>query len=269
MTAPAVLARATGRTGSSDVAAHDITLPAGINAGERLLVCVAVDEGQTFFVDEGYSGSAWQNVGQGNNSFSVGGAVFTKIAEGGDLLRLRISSTSPLQQSSHVSFRIGAANMVEGANANGSSTNSDPPEFESSAHAGSPDVDVLWIVFRAGDSTVVASALPSTPSAFSNQQSIAAAGAGGASCDTGELSVQNGHINPGTFTSNTEQWVAWTLAVYNWTQAVARVTQQVAEVVSNEIPAARITQLVVEIVSTNVLDDPAVGNVGGQLVIAT
>jgi len=65
MTAPAVLARATGRTGTSDVAAHDITLPAGINAGERLLVCFACDESPpSVYVDEGYSGKAWEKVGQ-------------------------------------------------------------------------------------------------------------------------------------------------------------------------------------------------------------
>lgn len=203
MAFPVVAARATGRTTTTNTSSHAITLPSGITAGDLLVVVFACDGDPTISVDTGASGGGWNALTQGANGSTVSSNVFWKIAAGGDALTL---TTSAAEQSSHASFRITGGYSVSGTSANGSSTNSNPP-----SHSG-PDgaQDYLWIATRAGDSTVVATAAPSS---YTDLQTLAAAGTGGASVNTAERSLNASSTDPGTFTSGSEQWVAFTLAV--------------------------------------------------------
>lgn len=196
MTFPVVTWRATGRTTASNTTSHAITLPTGIVAGELLLVVFSTDGNPTVTAP-----ADWQKLGQASNGTTVTGAVFYKTAAGSDTLTI---TTSASEQSSHVSFRFAPGNYVLGANANGSSTNSNPPTLALTA------TDVLWIATRSGDSTVVATVAPTN---YANLQTIAAAGTGGASTNTAERSLNAASEDPGTFTSATEQWVSWTIAV--------------------------------------------------------
>jgi len=258
MAAPAVLGRASGASAAADAIQHTITLPASIGAGERLVVAFSVDGDPFCEVDTGYSGDGWEKVSQSSYSTVVTGALFTKIAAGGDALRI---NTDQPQQSSHVSLRIGAANATKATSANGSSTNSAPPAL--TLGLGSPTTQTLWVTTRSGDSTVAATA---APAGYANLQSQAAAGVNGASTNTAEKTATADSDTPGTFTSNVEQWVSFTLGVFNTSGGAVSVTQVAAELVSNAIPNAIISQVVVEVVNVAGATPPATG---GMLVIAT
>lgn len=204
--APVVQGRATAQTTTTDTTSHTITLPSSVQVGELLLVVFSVDGAPIVSVG---SGTGWNFLGQRSNGTTVTGAVFWKIATGSDALTV---STSVAEQSSHVSFRISGVKKpgaVSGTGSDGSSTNSDPA---SHTMPGTDNRGRLWIATRSGDAQVVATA---APSGYSNLQSIAATGSGGASTNTAEKET-TGTTNvedPGTFTSTTEQWVCFTIGI--------------------------------------------------------
>jgi len=200
---PVVAARAQARTTAVDTTTHAITLPSGIAAGNLLVVVFSVDGSPTVTVNTGVSGNNWNKLGQASNTTVVTGAVFWKIAEGSDALTL---TTSAAEQSSHITFRLTNAADLTGTSANGSSTNSNPPSHTPAAGSD----DYYWIATRSGDSTVVATAAPAN---FSNLQTLAGVGTSSASTNTAERLFTGTSLDPGTFTSATEQWVSWTLAV--------------------------------------------------------
>jgi hypothetical protein len=200
---PTIAARSSARTTASDTTSHAITLPSGIAAGDRLLVVFSVDGNPTVSVNTGVSGSNWQKLGQDSNTTVVTGAIFWKIAEGGDALTL---TTSVAEQSSHMALRLTNAAAITGSSANGSSTNSNPPSHTPSGGSN----DYLWLATRSGDSTTVATVAPAN---FSNLQTLAGVGTSSASTNTAERLFTGSVLDPGTFTSATEQWVSWTIAV--------------------------------------------------------
>lgn len=198
MAFPVVQARTVGATTAVDTTSHVVTLPAGIVAGELLLVVFSVDGNPTCTASAG-----WTKLGQASNTTVVTGAVFWKIATGGDTLTV---TTSVAEQSSWGSLRISGANSVFGTSSNGSSTNSDPPSFT----AGTDD-DHLWVVTRSGDSTVQPTNLPG---GMVDAQTIAGAGANSASTATAEYSATRLlTVDPNPWTVATEQWVCWTIQV--------------------------------------------------------
>jgi hypothetical protein len=161
-------------------------------------------------------GADWTKLGQSSNGTSTTGAIFYKAAGtatwGTPADALTISSTSS-EQFSGAFLRLSGSNLqLEGANSNGSSSNSDPPNL---ALADGLAHDALWITTRSGDSTVVASA---APSGYANLQTRTAGGSTGASTNTAERSLNASAEDPGSFTSSFEQWVCWTLAVYEGAQ---------------------------------------------------
>jgi hypothetical protein len=208
MALPVVLTRATGRTSTTNVTSHPITLPAGIVAGDVLLVVFSSDQNPVVTVG---AGAGWTKLDQqADGTSAVTAAIFWKVAAGSDSLTL---TTSTSEQSSHVSFRLsspGSIPQVEFAVATGSSTNSDPPLLTPVAGT----QQYLFITTRSGDSTVVATV---APSGYSNLQTIAAAGTGGASTNTAEAGLVGTGNDPPAFTSANEQWVCYTLAVYDRT----------------------------------------------------
>lgn len=196
---PVVEAWASGRTTTVDTTNHAITLPAGIVAGQKLVVLFSSDGAPTCST----TSTGWVKVGQASNSTVVTGAVFEKIATGSDALTI---NTTTAEQSSHISARVSNAGTLYAASANGSSTNSNPPSL---TPAGGLN-DYLWLSTRSGDSTVLATVPPAN---FSHLQSLAAAGTGGASSNIAERPFTGTVLDPGTFTSASEQWVSWTIAI--------------------------------------------------------
>lgn len=115
---------------------------------------------------------------------------------------------------------IGKISLSAGvsSNSNGSSTNSNPPSITNSSGASR---DVTVVCTRSGDSTVVATAAPTN---YSNLQTQAGGGTGGASTNTAERQINianSGSEDPGTFTSASEQWACFTFGIYEYTAATA------------------------------------------------
>lgn len=215
MSFPSVVARGSNRTTASNTTTHAITLPAHL-AGDRLVVHFASDGSAATSVNTGSSSSGWEKLGQASNTTVVSGSIFTIIAESAS--ETLTITTAASEQSSHTVLvvRPGAGKTTEiaGGSANGSSTNSNPPSLTPGAGA----VDYLWIATRAGDSTVVATVAPTS---FGNLQTQAAAGTAGASSNTAERELNAASNDPAAFTSTSEQWVSWTLAVWEVDLAVA------------------------------------------------
>lgn len=247
MAAPTVNARQTGNSGTTAGYFHVVTLPADIVAGERLFVAFGVDGNSPLpIIDKYYSGHGWRKTQSGQSSTQVHGCLFSKIAEGGGLDRLRIV-TDAAELSSWVSMRLSSdAQCFESASATGSSTNSNPPDL--ALTCGSPTPEVLWIAVRIGDDTDTPSAAPADFADLTN--STAPSGAG-ATVSTAERTLTAASLDPGVFTVATEQWVAFTVGFY-------------AD--SSNVPSARVTALAVEVLTSN---DNLVTATGGQYVIAT
>jgi hypothetical protein len=192
-----------GRTTTTNTTSHAITMPTGIQAGDLLLCVFSVDAAPTVSVNTGVSGDNWKKLGQASYSTTVTGAVFWKIAEGSDALTLTTTSS---EQSSHIVYRISGGKSVSGTSANGSSTNSNPPSH--TGHNGTEKY--LWIATRSGDSTINATVAPSN---MGSLVAYAAAGTGGASTAVASVVSEASSFDPSTFTSSSEQWVSWTIAV--------------------------------------------------------
>lgn len=203
MAFPSVAARASARTMATDTTSHPIGLPTGIVAGNMLLVVFSVDGSPTISINTGVSGNNWTLGTKASYGTDVSGVYVWKIAEGSDALTL---TTSAAEQSSHIALRITGASSVQGASATGSSTNSNPPSLTPSGGA----MDYLWVATRSGDSTTVSS---SPPSGYNNPQGLPGIGTSSASTNTAEKLANLSSDDPGTFTTGTEQWVSFTLAV--------------------------------------------------------
>lgn len=175
-----------------------ITLPSGIVAGELLVCLFAVDGSPTCTASAG-----WDKLGQASYSTTVTGAVFWKVATGSDALTV---TTSASEIATAIVYRLSAGWGLVGASANGSSVNADPPPLTPAGGAG----DYLWLAGHCSDSTVVASA---APSGYGSLTTRVAASTGGASISAATKAATTASENPGAFTTASEQWVAWTLAV--------------------------------------------------------
>ena len=213
MAFPVVEGRQTGST-TTNATTHSITFPAPIQVGELLVAFVAVDGSSTLVDNEG----AWLKIaGQQKNGTTVTGAVFAKIAEGGSADNLTVVTGS--EMASWVTFRIsGHGGLPTGAWANGSSTNSDPPNHTPPYGA----QDYLWIAGRMGDAQVPATAAPAS---YSTLTGVTHSNTAGACAHTAERSLNASSENPGTFTSATEQWAAVTIAVPPASMAFPRLKQ--------------------------------------------
>lgn len=184
---------------------HTLTIPAN-----SLWICVLSSDGNPTLTD---SSLTFNKLGQASNGNVVTGAIFYYVdpnsrAAGASPI-FSLSSTASEQYSAiWYAFSSGTSLGIQGANSNGSSTNSDPPNL---ALTGVGALDVTWIATRSGDSTVVASAGPTN---YTNFLSRVAASTSSASTDVARRNLNASAENPGTFTSATEQWVCWTLGVY-------------------------------------------------------
>lgn len=199
---PVVMARAFGAESAANVTSHPIIIPVGAT-GDLLVTVFSVDENPTVTT----ASSGWTKLGQASNGTAVTGAIFWKLASGttsaADALTL---TTSNGQRSSHVTYRIRGATGISGNSANNSSTNSNPPSHTASEAA------FLWIATRSGDDVTAATA---PPTSYTYMETVPAGNAAGASTNTAYqvLGTATATQDPGAFTSATEQWVSWTLAI--------------------------------------------------------
>lgn len=197
----ATIAGADSVNGTSHVIS---TFPSGTTAGDLLVVVYSVDGSPTCST----TSTGWDKIGQASNGANVTGAVFWKIATGSDSLTI---TTSASERGTWVIYRITghdpSAPIAGSASANGSSTNSNPPNVAPAAGSGA----YLWIVTRSGDANLVqATAAPTNYGALINSDESAS---GGAATATAWRKATASSEDPGTFTSGSEQWVSWTIAI--------------------------------------------------------
>jgi hypothetical protein len=246
MTFPTISARTSSET-TSNSGTHSVSLGSP-SAGELIVVISSFDETPDFiYPDPAVSGTKWHRsaIVYDSGAASLASVVHWKIAEGSDALTL-ISETA--EQCSHFAIRIsGHASAVALASANGSSTNADPPNVAITGAA----QDVLFIAASCQDAQVVASA---APTGYANLTTKAATNIAGASISIADKTANANSDNPGAFTTATEQWVAWAIAIPSVAITTnTRPTQLAVEASSATDPAMRATALAVEAISANLL----------------
>jgi hypothetical protein len=193
---PSVVNSAKGGTTTTNTTSHPITMPASIVAG-NLLVCIFTTDGNPQVTQSG----GWTRIIQEAQGANVKTVIFFKYATGGDTLTL---TTDTAEQSTHICYQLQDAAPPIAQASQGNSTNSNPPLLNTGTSR-----DYLWMAVRGGDSTVVASG---APSGYANLNSQTASGTGGASTSVAYKTATAASDDPGTFTSSSEQWVAFTLA---------------------------------------------------------
>lgn len=209
MAAPAVVTTSTGEQ-ATDSATHVITMPASLVAGNLLLIIFSCDcaTGDSEYVVATAS-AGWTKGGEGQNgNFNCIGSWFYKISNGADSCTITTAGITATQQSTHICYQISGGYSISGTSAGSTGgSNSNPPDH--TGHDGAQDY--LSIATRSGDNTVVATAAPSGYGSLITQ---AATNTTGASSNSAHLALSGASSeNPGTFTSASEQWVAWTLLV--------------------------------------------------------
>jgi hypothetical protein len=188
-----------------------VTMPSGVAAGDLLVAIVASDGSPTISGPPG-----WHRFKRDASSTQVAGAVFWRVADGvADTLSLDVSAA---EQGSAIVYRISGANFVEGASSNGSSTNSTNPGATASTSGG----EYLWVVARCGDASAVAE---SAPSGYGSLQTGDSTGLNGAAINTAHKTGATATETPGAWGAATsEQWVTFTLAVYEAPELAGTVT---------------------------------------------
>lgn len=239
-------------------------LPAGGSgaANDRLYLFLAIDGNPTVSVDA--STPEWTKLDQASNSTVVTGAVFYAELTGTTIPSIQINSTASEQISTVcIHLRPGSGKTlahIVATSANGSSTNSDPPTLTNNSGA-AQDFEVL--VSRSGDGTTVATVAPTN---YTNLQTATGGGSNGASTNTAERQINianSGTENPGTFTSASEQWVCYTVGVYEVTTGTtfnqsclatttptnSRVNQTGKPLLSTTTPTKAITRDIAKVLS--------------------
>ena len=190
-------------TRSTSGTSHAVSLPAGINVGDLLLVFFATDGDISFSDLDGFT-----ELFSTDNGKTSSLSVLYKIAGGGDTLTL---TTNEGEQSAHISWRITGhsdVNMPEvSAGAVGATANPDPDELT----PGGGTKEYLWIAVEGNDDDDMASVFP-----LPDNQATVESTTGNNTCAVAVCSdeLSQASLNPGTFTISSEQWVACTVAVY-------------------------------------------------------
>jgi hypothetical protein len=195
-----------GRTGPINVnvatTSHPITLPAGVNVGELLLVTFTCDGAPTLTIT---TGSGWNVIGPTAQGSNVTGAIYWKIADGTDALTI---GTSTSQDSSHRCRRYNTTSNTATTVTGTSTTAAATPNGNAPAHTppGGAD-DYLWVVTYHGDGT--------TPSAApTNYTDLSTAfNSGGRSVSYAERELNASSEDPGAWTCVITNLVMFTLAI--------------------------------------------------------
>lgn len=205
---PKVIASANNRqtTGAS---AHSITLPSGANVGNMLLVFFTAVGNNFPTVNTTVSGNNWISLDRQQHGANVTGRIFYKIAEGSDALTIFTANSTGgavSNTSAHTSYLIYGANGVSRTASNANSTNSDPPNHNPGAGA----KEFLWFASRHARSNTTTTGAPTN---YTNLLVQPAANTIGCVTATAYRLFDSANDNPGTFTSTSNNWVAFTTAV--------------------------------------------------------
>lgn len=189
------------------LSSHPISLPAGITAGNLLLVFFSCSTANiTITVDTSVSGSDWSQVEVTSSANHTANIFYKTDATGSDALTLNLSSA---QGSTAISYEISnSSNVISYTSSTGLSANMNPPSLSSEMSTR----DLLWIVFGSTDDEITASAAPTY---FSNLLAVTG-DSEGTSCSsaTREINMGATSYDPGPFTTNSASWITYTVIVY-------------------------------------------------------
>ena len=201
MTFPQVAA-VNGGNNTGSGTSHTVNLPAGIEAGDLLLVFFASDGTPTITFPGG-----WTELFQTSND-SVGFGAWYRIADGEEGATITVT-TSASEMTAHTSYRItGYSGTPEvGTRVPGFSCYPDPSSLTPSWEA----KDTLWFACEGNnkDSTVGA-----YPTNYTNGRNDYAFNLQGVSVGSARRELNAVSEDPGTFTiSFSSQWIATTVAI--------------------------------------------------------
>ena len=183
---------------------HTVNLPAGIVAGNLLLVFFVSDQVPTITFPGG-----WTQLFQVANSTYVKFGAWYRIADGGEGGTITVT-TSDAQMTAHTSYRItGYSGLPEvGVSATGASVSPNSPNLAPSWGA----LDTLWFAIEGNDdgTTLVSG----WPAGYGNQRNDKALNSAGAAVGSCRRELNAASQDPGVFTIDaSERWIANTVAV--------------------------------------------------------
>ena len=204
---PSVLATNTSLEDTGNPTNHTVSLPAGISAGNLLIVVFSCDGAESVGWPAG-----WTEIFEVSNSIFNTLAVAYRQADGLEGATI-IVTTGTGERSAHVSYLIKdhedpATRAPEiSTGATGASINPDPDSLTPTGGA----KNYLWLALHGHD---VDHATTAIPSSYSNQVSDEGGGSTGTGVGCAERQLNASVENPGTFTITSDQWVAATLVVH-------------------------------------------------------
>jgi hypothetical protein len=190
---------------TTNTTSHEVRLPSGISEGDLLIFIFACDGAPTFTDPEG-----WTKLIEDANSTTTKSVVYYKIA--GESESDPTITTSGSEKSTHISLCIAdVGGIPKAAAANGSSTNANPPELDTEIVK-----NYLWITAAGWDwnTTTGLARINSQPTGYESFFIQPCANENDSTITAISEKFLRAEIeNPGTFTSTSEQWVAFTIAV--------------------------------------------------------
>ncbi len=192
---------------------HTIDLPAGIEAGDLLIVFFANDSDTDLTWPEGWTEffvNDWQYV--------LHLSVAYRKADGGEGATITVTSDRS-RHSSHISYKI--TGMIDpdiqapeaSTGVTGTSTNPDPDELTPTGGA----KDYLWVAVSANDREWLATAYPTN---YVDGETYASGALGACTISVATRNLNAVSENPSTFTiSNSDEWIACAVAVHPGAEA--------------------------------------------------
>lgn len=205
MAFPSVLDRDQGNSGNAT--SHPANL--GTHAtGNYLVVVWAFDGNPTLSVNTGVSGSNWEFDQVSHSSGTPKFAIARKVAESASEA---LTLTSSSEASAHMSWvfdSMADATLYFTTDATISGSNPDCPNLAPVAGT----QDYLWIAGFSRDNQATASAGPGSYTEFRTEPGVSS---GGAAMAVAERELNASSENPGAFTVGVEQYITFTIAIYD------------------------------------------------------
>lgn len=208
--APVVLEVLEGGQGDSGVDDFDVTAPAAVDAGDRLLLCIAMD-GSTTVAENG--SSDWTAVSSGNDGGNISGAIFELICDGTEDAATWNFLMSAQEGAAYQLYHIRGAHASQAAEVGTAATGADgapdPPSV--TASWGAEDAN-LFVAFAAVDSNTI-TAFPSGYFKTGELDSDTLGSTDSVSAGIAALPANSASANPGAFTISNDQWWAQTIVI--------------------------------------------------------
>lgn len=186
---------------------HTVNLPAGIVAGD-LLIVLFVSDGNTA-INFPNEGTDWIQLFEDHDGTGVVTfAAAYRIADGGEGANITVV-TNIAEMTAHTSYRISGYSEVPeaGVSVGATNVNPDPPNLTPSWGS----ANTLWLAVEGNDDQ---DAVTDYPANYTDGRNDVAANADGCGVGSARRELRAVSENPGTFTiAGAEQWVANTIAI--------------------------------------------------------